>query len=60
MNYLPAVAWGLCPGGTATQVANYFGSWGLLGDLPEGAGTETITYYRIPTVPRHPIIHTVG
>jgi hypothetical protein len=34
MNYIPFVCYGLCPGGTATQIANYFASWGLIGDLP--------------------------
>lgn len=38
MNYIPCVAWGLCPGGTAKQIANYFGSWGLLGDAPAVTG----------------------
>jgi len=35
MNYIPYAAWGLCPSGTTTQIANYFGSWGLLGTLNE-------------------------
>lgn len=39
MNYIPFVAWGLCPDGTATQVANYFASWGLIGDLSAGSIT---------------------
>lgn len=36
MNFIPFVAWGLCPGGTTTEVANYFSSYGLIGDLPAG------------------------
>lgn len=51
MNYIPVVAWGLCPGGTDKQIANYFGSWGLYGDASSGTGTA---FYRIPTHPTHP------
>lgn len=35
MNYIPVVAWGLCPGGTTKQIASHFSSWGLLGEAPE-------------------------
>lgn len=36
MNYVPFVCYGLCPGGTTTEVSNYFSSYGLIGDLPAG------------------------
>jgi hypothetical protein len=35
MNYLPVVGWWFYGGTTATETANYFGSWGLMNDLPE-------------------------
>ena len=51
MSLIPAVAWGMCPGGTASQVVSYAASWGLLGDAPEGLWTPdiAITGYSIPT-----------
>lgn len=53
MNYIPVVAWGLCPGGTDTEVANYFSSWGLNGGLPSPTTAGT-TYYGIPVHPTMP------
>lgn len=54
MNYIPVVAWGLCPGGTDTEIANYFGSWGLSGSLPSGSGAVACVAHpvhpRIPTI----------
>lgn len=44
MNYIPFVAWGLCPGGTTTQIANYFASYGLIGSL--AAVEEIILFLR--------------
>ena len=54
MSYIPAVAWGMYPGGTTSQIASYAASWGLLGDAPEGSAVDplTISSYRIPTHPR--------
>jgi len=51
MNYIPYVAWGMCPGGSVNEVASYAASWGLLGDAPEGLWTPTleIAGYSIPT-----------
>jgi hypothetical protein len=57
MNYITVVAWGLCPGGTSKQVANYFSSWGLIGDSPSPA---IQLYYRIPTIPMIPSMPTMG
>jgi hypothetical protein len=53
-NFVPVVAWGLCPGGSNTEVANYFGSWGLNGALPSSSPVVA-TYYGIPV---HPTIPT--
>mgnify|MGYP001561669166 CR=1 FL=1 len=35
MNYLPFVGFGFYGAVNDTQRANYFASWGLLGDAPE-------------------------
>jgi hypothetical protein len=43
MNYIPVVAWGLYPGGTDKQVANYTASWGLFGDAPEPTFVEVVS-----------------
>jgi len=39
MNYVPFVCYGLCPGGTTTEVSNYFSSYGLIGALASGGIT---------------------
>lgn len=51
MNYIPCVAWYMCPGGTTKEVANYAASWGLMGDAPQGLWTPDIAIagYSIPT-----------
>jgi len=54
VNYIPVVAWGLDPGGTDVAMANYFGSWGLRGSLPNPSGETTVKYYAMPTHPRFP------
>ena len=48
---IPAVAWGMCPGGTTKQVANYAASWGLFGDAPLDLWTPELATagYSIPT-----------
>jgi hypothetical protein len=38
VNYKPVVGWWFYGGGSATETANYFGSWGLLGDAPSATG----------------------
>lgn len=62
MNYIPAVAWGICYGGTTTQIANYFGSWGLLGDAPDTGIIETLfaTIGDIIEVAKHCIIYPLS
>jgi hypothetical protein len=54
VNYIPVVAWNLCPGGSDTEVANYFGSWGLVGALPDSSGAPVVTYYAHPVHPMMP------
>ena len=51
MNYVPAVAWGMCPGGTDKQVSNYAASWGLFGDAPVSSWVPDLATagYSIPT-----------
>lgn len=54
MNYKPVVGWWFYGGTTATQTANFFGSWGLLGDAPDSGGAG-LYHYSIPYHPIHPI-----
>jgi hypothetical protein len=54
MNYVPVVAWGLCPDGTNTERANYFGSWGL------GWGLSYDTTTTVCRIPSHPSIPTIA
>ena len=57
MNYKPVVAWGFYGGASAAETASYACSWGLLGTAP----TPIVQlYYRIPTIPVHPIMPTIG
>lgn len=63
MNYIPVVAWGIFPGGTDKQIANYFGSWGLLADAPDTGGIlETLfaTIGDIIEVAKHCIIYPLS
>lgn len=50
-SYIPAVAWGMCPGGTTSQITSYAASWGLLGDAPQGLWVPDLATagYSIPT-----------
>lgn len=50
-NFVPAVAWGMCPGGTTSQITSYAASWGLLGDAPQGLWEPDLATagYSIPT-----------
>lgn len=38
MNYKPFVSWWFYGGTTATETANFFGSWGLMASLPGSTG----------------------
>ena len=63
MNYIPVVAWGMCPEGTTKQIVNYFGSWGLLGDIQDSGGTlDTLfaTIGDIIEVAKHCIIYPLS
>ena len=46
MNYVPVVAWGMCPGGTSKEVANYAASWGLISDAPVAVVTGLVLRLR--------------
>lgn len=39
MNYLPFVGYGFYGGLSSTETANYYASWGLMGDLPDYTAT---------------------
>jgi hypothetical protein len=63
MNYIPYAAWGICYGGTDTEIANYAGSWGLLGDAPDTSGvldTLFATIGDIIEVAKHCIIYPLS
>jgi hypothetical protein len=57
MDFLPVVGWGIKHSGTAAQRANFFASWGLLGDAP---APSAVTFYSIPTMPYMPSMPNVG
>jgi len=57
LNYLPYAGYHFYGGASAAETASYACSWGLLGTAPAAVAQ---IYYRIPTIPVHPIMPTIG
>jgi len=57
VNYLPYVGYCFFGGTSATEMANYTASWGLISHLPlPGGPTKRRFHPSLPIVPKEPIV----